>query len=255
MRDMVPDHEEHWFEIYGKVARTGEEVRFENPATAMGKYYDVFAFRIGGPGSRKVGISFKDISERKEAERQLIATARYDALTGLPNRAMFHEHLARALPRVERERTTLALMFFDLDGFKAVNDSHGHQAGDRVLQVVAERLLACMRAGDMVARLGGDEFIILVENCPSDHLPEVAEKVLQAVAVPIEVDAGKVRVSASLGLSSYPDCAIDAEMLIHLADTAMYEAKRVGGGIYRASPPAPAGEAGQMAHPASASGG
>ncbi len=233
MRALVPDHEDHWFEIYGNVALTGQEIRFENSAASMGKYYDVFAFRVGGRGSRKVGISFKDISKRRAIESELLASARYDALTGLPNRVMFQEYLAKALARAEREKAPLSLMFVDLDGFKSVNDSRGHHVGDVVLQTVAKRLLSCMRSGDLVARIGGDEFIIILENCPPSQAPEVATKVLDALQAPIEFDGAPVSVSASLGVATYPECGGDAETLIRLADAAMYEAKKNGGGRYR----------------------
>lgn len=235
MRALVPNHEDHWFEIYGKVALTGEEIRFENPATAMGKYYDVFAFRVGGRGSRKVGISFKDISQRRAIEAELLASARYDGLTGLPNRKMFHEYFAKALARAEREQAPLSLMFLDLNGFKAVNDTRGHHAGDHVLRTIGARLLACMRSGDLVARLGGDEFIIIVENCPPPHLPEVATKVLGAVEAPIDFEGEQVMVSGSLGVSTYPECGEDAETLIRMADAAMYESKKRGGWVHGSS--------------------
>jgi predicted signal transduction protein with EAL and GGDEF domain len=124
--ELVPDHDSHWFEIYGKVAQTGDEIRFEQPATAMQRFYDVFAFRVGGEGSDRVGILFKDISEQKSNEQKLIIAALYDKVTGLPNRAMFRDHFAKALARAERDKYALALLFLDLDGFKAINDDLGH---------------------------------------------------------------------------------------------------------------------------------
>jgi diguanylate cyclase (GGDEF)-like protein/PAS domain S-box-containing protein len=237
MREMVPNHEDHWFEVYGRVARTGQEVRFENPAVAMERYYDVFAFRIGEDGSRRVGILFKDISKRKKSEQDLILSARYDKLTGLPNRTMFYDHLARALPRAERGGQSLALLFLDLDGFKAVNDTHGHQAGDKLLQRVAERLSGCVRAGDLVSRLGGDEFTIIMENCQAEHLAGIAAKIVLALEQTIDIDDHPVQISASIGVVTYPECATDVETLVRLADTAMYEAKKEAGLRYRIWPP------------------
>jgi diguanylate cyclase (GGDEF)-like protein len=228
IRQMVPDHEEHWFEIYGKVARTGEDVRFENPASAMHKYYDVFAFRVGGDRSDKVGILFKDISERKKNEQELITAALYDELTGLANRAMFRENLAKALTRAERGKQTLALMFIDLDGFKEVNDTLGHQVGDNLLRFVAQTLVASLRSDDLVSRYGGDEFAVILENCRPDYLSTLAEELIAKLEIPIDLEGKTAEISASIGIVTYPESGTDQETLIQRADATMYAVKKDG---------------------------
>jgi len=226
IRQMVPAHDEHWFEIYGKVARTGEGVRFENEAAAMQRHYDVFAFRVGGDRSNNVGLLFKDISERKKNERELITAANYDKLTGLPNRAMFRERFSKALARAKRGKHCLALLFIDLNGFKAVNDTLGHQAGDNLLRAVAERLVSNVRAGDLVSRFGGDEFAIILEDCLPGHLPALAEGFIQNLELQFDLDGRAARISASIGIVTYPECGTDEETLIQRADSTMYAVKK-----------------------------
>ncbi|MGD0732194.1 MAG: diguanylate cyclase [Terracidiphilus sp.] len=228
MRQMVPDHDNHWFEIYGKVARTGEDIRFENSATAMQRHFDVFAFRIGGDRSNKVGILFKDITERKKNEQELITAALYDELTGLPNRAMFRERLAEALARARRGKQSLALLFIDLDGFKAVNDTLGHTVGDDLLRSIAERLVSSVRSGDLVCRFGGDEFALILENCPPEHLPAFAEAFINKLEVPFDLEGRKAQISASIGIVTYPECGTDEETLVQRADSTMYVVKKSG---------------------------
>jgi len=226
MKEMVPDHEAHWFETFGKVAKTGEPVRFEKLATAMGRFYDVFAFRIGGEGSKRVGLLFKDISERKQSELELIQTAHYDRLTGLPNRQLFQDLFGKSLSRAERAKQNLALLFLDLDGFKKVNDTHGHHAGDVLLQSVAQRLSANVRTGDTVSRLGGDEFTIIVENCHPKHVKDLTEKIIREIEAPFDLGEAVVKISASIGIATYPDCGATQDALIQMADAAMYAAKK-----------------------------
>jgi diguanylate cyclase (GGDEF)-like protein len=228
MRQMVPDHDDHWFEIYGNVARTGEEIRFENPATAMKKYYDVFAFRVGGDRSNKVGILFKDISERKKNELELINAALFDELTGLPNRAMFRDKLATALARAKQGGQTLALLFIDLDGFKEVNDTLGHQAGDHLLRWVAQTMVSSLRAGDLASRFGGDEFAVILENCRPDYLPTLAHGLIQKLEVPVDLEGGKAQISASMGIVTFPESGTDEETLLQRADATMYAVKKDG---------------------------
>jgi diguanylate cyclase (GGDEF)-like protein len=223
---MVPNHEDHWFEIYGRVARTGEDIRFENTAAAMERHYDVFAFRVGEDGSNRVGILFRDITEHKDFEQDLIAAALHDSLTGLPNRAMFREHLAKALARAERGDRNLALLFVDLNGFKAVNDNFGHLVGDDLLRTVARRLTSTVRAGDFVSRFGGDEFTVILENCELDRLPEIVQRFSKALEAPIEIGGQQMRISASIGIVTYPESATNGDVLIQMADAAMYAAKR-----------------------------
>jgi len=158
--------------------------------------------------------------------------ATHDSLTGLPNRAQALELLQAALHRSQRNRTMVGLLFVDLDGFKAVNDTQGHQAGDDVLRTVARRLRDTVRAGDVVARLGGDEFVVLLEYSETDEDPfGTAGRLISAVSVPITLANGReARVGASIGVAFSEDDSVDADRLLHEADTAAYRAKAAGRG-------------------------
>lgn len=166
------------------------------------------------------------------AVRERLAT--YDLLTGLPNRLLIYRLLDQAIARAKRQGKGLALMFVDLDGFKAVNDTHGHRAGDRLLVEVASRLTASVRASDTVGRLAGDEFVILLEyaQSPQEALV-VAEKVRQAVAQPVPINDHSVRVAASIGIALFPEHGQTPEELLHKADAAMYAVKAAGRDGYR----------------------
>ena len=171
-------------------------------------------------------LVFRDISERKQAEEELIRTARYDILTGLPNRLMFQDYFTRYLARGMRNAQHLALLFIDLDGFKAVNDTLGHLAGDQVLQTVAQRLVKCVRGGDLVSRFGGDEFTVILEDCEPDQLPMLARRILQELEIAIEIGGQTAQISASIGIAIHPECGTDEHTLLQKADAAMYMVKK-----------------------------
>jgi diguanylate cyclase (GGDEF)-like protein len=180
--------------------------------------------------------------ERKKAEEKLAYYARHDPLTGLVNTRVFREHLRLALARSDREGHMVAVLFLDLDHFKQVNDSLGHEAGDIVLRQVADRLLACTRETDVAGRLGGDEFALLLEGLSRrEDASAVATKVLSALAKPIEVRGERVLVEASIGVALYEHPgAFTAEELVRHADAAMYRAKDLGRGnvqVYALDPP------------------
>lgn len=175
-------------------------------------------------------LGLSDITEyRAEADR-VAHLAHHDLLTGLPNRALFLDRLRQALHQAERSKDQLALIFFDLDRFKPVNDTLGHTMGDRLLQELAIRLQGCVRAADTLARLGGDEFVVLLPTVESsgDALV-VAEKIRQAVGRPIVLDEHRLHVAASIGVAIYPDQAENEAQLLGGADAAMYQAKVSGG--------------------------
>jgi diguanylate cyclase (GGDEF)-like protein/PAS domain S-box-containing protein len=186
-------------------------------------------FGAGGQfqGYRGTGT---DITERRLAEERIRHIARHDALTDLPNRAAFGEILSDAVAASARFGHSFALMFIDLDGFKAVNDGLGHDAGDAVLKETARRLAGCVRASDVVARLGGDEFTVLLRDIDSrDTATAVACKLIEEAAHDIALPSGVVcRVTASIGLSVYPDDGADEQLLLKRADAAMYRAKQGG---------------------------
>ena len=185
----------------------------------------------------------RDITEEKAWASQMHRLAHHDALTGLPNRLVFEEQLDRALERARRAGTRIALVFIDLNGFKSINDRLGHAAGDQVLQHMARRLREALRGSDSVARLGGDEFVAIleslsVERSPHDEARAVAGKLLAALTPPVRLEQGPQQVGASLGIAMFPDHAQSKDRLIHLADLAMYEAKRSGDNQYRLAQPA-----------------
>jgi len=172
----------------------------------------------------------RDITERKQAESKISFLAYHDQLTELPNRELFYDRLSQAVSQAKRKHTHLTLLFLDLDGFKAVNDSYGHEAGDIVLKTVARRLQACVRGVDTVARLGGDEFTIILSEVekPAD-VTNVAEKIIQKLTEPVRLnDARKCGIGVSIGIASYPENGYELDKLMSAADSAMYESKARG---------------------------
>ncbi|MFZ2948327.1 MAG: EAL domain-containing protein, partial [Desulfuromonadaceae bacterium] len=171
----------------------------------------------------------EDISHRKVAEEKIHQLAYYDIVTGLPNRSMFLERLHQTLAQAQRNRGKVNLIFLDLDHFKDVNDTQGHDVGDNLLRSVAERLSACMRDSDVLARLGGDEFVVV---CPSVDTREsvaiVVQRILAIFTDPFEIEGRLLYTSASIGIAVYPDDSQDASALFRCADTAMYQAKTDG---------------------------
>ncbi|TVS12445.1 MAG: EAL domain-containing protein [Wenzhouxiangella sp.] len=178
---------------------------------------------------------FDDISRQKTSERQLKQIAHYDVLTGLPNRALLADRLSLAMARARRSGVPLALVFLDLDGFKEVNDTHGHDIGDRLLVRLARRMQHSLRETDTVARIGGDEFaVVLADSGDPDTFGRLLGRLLQALAQPEVVEGKELQVTASAGVSTYPQAEdIDADQLLRQADQAMYEAKLAGKNRYR----------------------
>ena len=178
-------------------------------------------------------VSAQDITERRRAEnelRQLTATlterAVRDPLTGLANRTLLEERLRGTLSRDARNGGTTGLLFLDLDGFKAVNDRHGHAVGDAVLRAVSGRLSGAVRPSDTVARLGGDEFVVLAEGTTEEGLASLVNRLKSAVAEPVRVGALNLKVGVSIGVASSRDGAADAAGLLAASDSAMYAVKR-----------------------------
>ena len=178
--------------------------------------------------------SIRHAIERQRVERGLSQLARHDPLTGLPNWALFQDRLSQALRRLERHGDLVGVIFIDLDGFKAINDRHGHLAGDRLLVAVAKRLLRVVRRTDTVARLGGDEFTIILEHLQGQaDAAWIAEKVLASLRQPFELGGFVVGLGASLGIALARQPGQPAERLTRQADAAMYRAKAAGGTGYR----------------------
>ena len=184
-------------------------------------------------------VSFIDITERKQAEETIKQMAYHDALTGLPTRRLFNDRLTLALAHAQRNQQKLAVMLLDLDNFKEVNDTLGHDVGDQLLQVVSERLTSLLRKGDTAARMGGDEFMLLLpEITQVEDAAEVAAKILEALREPYVFDDHELHISTSIGVALYPDAGEDGDTLMKNADIAMYRAKDQGRDNYQRYTPA-----------------
>jgi diguanylate cyclase (GGDEF)-like protein/PAS domain S-box-containing protein len=180
-----------------------------------------------------IGI-IRDITERKQAEEKIAHLAHHDYLTGLPNRALFLDRLQRAISLARRGQYRAAVLYLDLDGFKQINDTLGHAAGDRLLQEVAQRLKDSVRSSDTVARVGGDEFTFVLNNVGErENVSITAERVIKALSRPVDLCGTSCQVGASLGISLFPDDSEEAESLLHEADEAMYAVKQNGKNAFR----------------------
>jgi diguanylate cyclase (GGDEF)-like protein/PAS domain S-box-containing protein len=177
--------------------------------------------------------------ERHEAKARIAQLAYFDTLTGLPNRLRLAEELDQRTARIQRDgQEGIALLFLDLDGFKDVNDTLGHSAGDALLVEIGRRLRDQVRPGDVVSRLGGDEFVVVLDGCESAHAAAVSERIIKALSRPIAIDSMSLSSTASIGISLYPGDSANREELLKHADTAMYAAKNAGRGAYRFYDPA-----------------
>ena len=184
-------------------------------------------------GDRLMLSLLRDISTIKESQRRIEHMATHDALTGLANRTLLYDRIQLALARAARQSESLALVFVDLDNFKTVNDTLGHDFGDRLLQEVARRIEDCVRAEDTAARLGGDEFILLLAGADRATAAATAQRILDALVAPLVAPEHGLAVSASLGIGLYPQDGTDRHALMKAADIAMYRAKEAGKGVYR----------------------
>jgi two-component system, cell cycle response regulator len=172
--------------------------------------------------------------ERKRAEERLTYLAQYDQLTGLVNRTLFRDRLVQAMARSKRLQQPLGLMLLDLDRFKAVNDTMGHDVGDQLLKAVARRLQDCVREVDTVARMGGDEFTIILEglSCEGD-IAIVARRITESLAEPFDLTEHQASIGVSIGITVYPSDDHEIDVLLKHADAAMYRAKQQGGNSFQ----------------------
>lgn len=218
-----------WNQIRNRIRWQGEIVNRRKDGTLFPAWLTVTTLvNSVGTITHHVGI-FSDISARKEAEEQIRHLAMHDPLTGLPNRSLLTARFDVALAQAQRSHRQIALLFVDLDNFKSINDSLGHQAGDQVLKEAARRLLGVFRASDTVSRLGGDEFLVVINSVreQSDALG-AAEKALEVMGKEMVIEGKSIRVTPSIGLAIYPEDGTDLEALIKNADSAMYKAKQLG---------------------------
>jgi diguanylate cyclase (GGDEF)-like protein/PAS domain S-box-containing protein len=207
------------------VRRDGFEIDIESKTTLIHEH---------GGGVTGAIVAFRDVSADRAKSLEMSHLAQHDALTDLPNRVLFNDRLAQAISLAERQGRQLAVMFVDLDHFKKINDSLGHDVGDKLLQSVAGRLKACVRRSDTISRLGGDEFVILLSQV--EHAEDAAisaRKALRALTAPHTVDGKSLDLNVSIGVSTYPIDGQDAESLLNRADNALYEAKQRGRNNYQ----------------------
>lgn len=212
------------------------EVEPRSPADTFGNSLAAMTRRLSltMAESESRAIELGETVERlRKSEDELRHSASHDALTGLPNRPYFMERVNFELERARRTNTEVAVAFLDLDKFKSINDTLGHEAGDRLLQLVAQRVRARIRSSDTVGRLGGDEFALVLADLSSDPVPtELLDRIMDSLSRPYEVNGKLLRCAPSLGIARYPANGVDAETLLANADHAMYEAKRQGGAQY-----------------------
>lgn len=176
---------------------------------------------------------------RKRAEEKLARMANYDALTGLPNRRLFHKILSRLLLEADTSGYLLAVLYMDLDGFKEINDTFGHDKGDLVLEETARRLIRAVRGSDIVSRIGGDEFVLLLDRITTDEeIRHVCERILSEIRQPFQISENLVvELTASIGVSVYPKDAQDEKELLSRADQAMYRIKKSDKNYYSFTEP------------------
>ena len=188
----------------------------------------------GEDGDKKYVAVFNDITEQRRKDKHIEHLAFHDSLTGLANRSLLADRMKQAIALANRSGGSVAVMLVDLDNFKNVNDSFGHDQGDELIKVVAARLQKEVRTTDTVARLGGDEFVLVLQPCGRpDEIALIAERIISEIAMPIELSGLSLRVGASIGIAVYPSDGMDPASLMKIADTAMYEAKAVVKGTYR----------------------
>ena len=197
--------------------------------------YGAQDYLVKGQGQPELlARSIRYAIERKRAEERLTYLAQYDQLTGLVNRTLFRDRLIHAMARSKRLQQPMGLMLLDLDGFKSVNDTLGHEAGDNVLKAAANRLKECVREVDTVARMGGDEFTIILEGLAhEDDITRIAERISSSLAEPFELGSREATIGVSIGITIYPTDDHEIDELLSHADAAMYRAKQRGGNSFQ----------------------
>ena len=217
------------------IVKTGEKCRGEiefSSSQGDARFFEyIYAPVLNKKGEvEAIAGASRDISDRKKAEAVIWQSANYDPLTGLVNRRLFHEKLDQTVKHGMRSNESFALLFIDLDNFKEVNDTLGHNIGDLLLKQTAKRIKECLRDTDTIARLGGDEFTVILENAPDvEQIKSLTEKILEVVHTPFSIEKHKINISASIGITVSHLDSLTPETLVKHADSAMYLAKKEGG--------------------------
>ena len=226
-------YEAFWHSLKEKGAWQGELFNRRKNGEIYSQWLNVTSARHADGSIASYISVFSDLTPLHETEKRLAFIAYHDTLTGLPNRELFLDRLGRTASQGRRSGQPFTLMFIDLDGFKAVNDSLGHEVGDRVLQQAARRLSEAVREADTVARLGGDEFVIILPNLSgAEHIGAVAQKLIRSLSAPLAVEGETVFIGGSIGCAEFPKDSKDELTLLRQADEAMYVAKQAGGNTH-----------------------
>ena len=226
-------YEKMWASINGSGHWAGEVWNRKKDGEIYPEWLSIVAIKDSFSRVAQYAAVFSDITKRKEYEKLIEFKAYHDPLTELPNRLLFFDRLDLALADAERNKSRFAVLFIDLDGFKLVNDEHGHDTGDELLKMVAEKISGSIRKADTVARLGGDEFIVLLPHLSHvDDGDKIAGKILLSVREIKDVNGMSISISASIGISMYPDNGLEGKILVKKADDAMYVAKQAGKNHY-----------------------
>ncbi|MCK4240693.1 MAG: diguanylate cyclase, partial [Candidatus Atribacteria bacterium] len=218
-----------------KEIQKGEIVKWEHFYSRWGITFEVIEtpFKNKDGTVSKLAIA-RDISEHKQIEQKLTYMATHDILTGFPNRTLFDDRLTLAIAQAKRNKKKLAVMLFDLDRFKEINDVMGHRVGDQLLKVVSKRMEDLLRKSDTIARMGGDEFLLLLpEISQIEDATKIARKIIDSFKSPFTIDHQKIDITTSIGIVLYPQDGEDADTLIKNADIAMYQAKKEGRNNYQ----------------------
>jgi diguanylate cyclase (GGDEF)-like protein/PAS domain S-box-containing protein len=238
---MPPPHRDNHDKYISRYLQTGQAHLIGKTRELQGRRKDGMPFSMELSVTEiKLGDAhfftamLRDVSEQKLAIKRIEQLAHYDELTHLPNRSLFYDRLGQAIMTAKRSHGSIALIYIDLDGFKKVNDMMGHHMGDLLLGKVAERLRLCVRESDTLARLGGDEFTILLNDTHAkENVELVAEKIIDSIAQPFDLEGQAAQIGASIGIARYPDDASTGGTLLIVADKAMYAAKAAGKNTYR----------------------
>ncbi|MGB7299692.1 MAG: EAL domain-containing protein [Burkholderiaceae bacterium] len=228
----------HWLD---KLATTRSAVELPQSSVLLRRDNDEIVVEgvvasIQGKEDRSEGmvLVFRDVTDQRNMAKLMEYQATHEPLTKLPNRMLLYERADQAIYQAKRREEHIAMLFLDLDRFKTINDSLGHQIGDRLLEVVAKRLVAAVRDADVVSRLGGDEFVIMLTQVTNPHAAGVvAKKVIAALSEPVVIEKYELNISVSIGISTYPDDSLDVNGLLRCADLAMYSAKESGRDTFR----------------------